>query len=207
MLARLATSLDTSTHTSAPLLRYLQAEPVVRDHEGRMFSATDYVLTQPTCVPDRHLDNTAPISPVSLVLNLLMAPRDQRLSTPPRVPIDHPGVVVIVDHGAGSGADTNRRVIERGGATVQAVREFLENQLCLPTTYLPAEMVREPYFDGEEFDEVSYSEIITAMGASSDPWDEAGARWDVQHLLQLAVYEVAADRLITPEEVAQLPYW
>ena len=44
----------TSAHTAAPLLRYLQAEPVVSDHAGRMFSATDYVLTQPTCVPDQH---------------------------------------------------------------------------------------------------------------------------------------------------------
>lgn len=221
MLARLATSLDTSTHTSAPLLRYLQAEPVARDHEGRIFSATDYVLTQPTCVPDQHPDDypdntthapanpVSPTSPVSLVLNLLMAPREQRLSTPPPVPIDHPGVVVIVDHSNGTGTDsnkrsTNHRVIERGSATVQAVRKFLENQLYLPTMYLPAEMIREPYFDCEQFDAVSYSEIVAAMSNSDGPWDTAP--WHIHHLLQLAVYEVEAGRLITPEEVAQLPY-
>lgn len=205
---------------SAPLLRYLQATPVVRDHEGRMFSATDYVLTQPTCVPDQHsgdCPNSTTLSPVSLVLNLIFAPREQRLQTPPPVPIDHPGVVVIVDHGSnhgngtGNGASnkhsTNHRVIERGGATVQAVQDFLSDQLYLPTKYLDEGMVRAPYFDGEKFTAVSYSEIITAMDASSDPWDEAGARWLLSNRLRLAVYEVAADRLITPEEVAQLPYW
>jgi hypothetical protein len=209
-------------HTRAPLLRYLQAEPVVRDHAGRMFSATDYVLTQPTCVPDQHsgdCPNSTTLSPVSLVLNLIFAPREQRLQTPPPVPIDHPGVVVIVDHGnnhgngSGAGSSNNRNkrganrwVIERGGATVQAVQEFLSDQLYLPTKYLDEGMVRAPYFDGEKFTAVSYSEIITAMGASSDPWDEAGARWLLNNRLRLAVYRVQADRLITPEEVAQLPY-
>lgn len=196
----------TLAHTAAPLLRYLQAEPVVRDHEGRMFSATDYVLTQPTCVPDQHSDNTvlSPASPVSLVLNLLLTPHNQRLQTPPRTPIDHPAVVVIVDSNK---RGTNHRVIERGGATVQAVQEFLSYQMYLPTAYLPAEMIREPYFDDEEFDEVSYSEIVTAMVETGHSQDQAEARWDIQRRLQLAVYEVAADRLITPEEVAQLPYW
>lgn len=193
---------------SAPLLRYLQAEPVVRDHAGRMFSATNYVLTRATCVPDQHSDNTAPnsttLSPVSLVLNLLLAPHNQRLQTPPPVPIDHPAVVAIVDSNK---RGTNHRVIEHGGATVQAVQEFLSYQLYLPTAYLPAEMIREPYFDGEEFDEVSYSEIVTAMVETGHSQDQAEARWDIQRRLQLAVYEVAADRLITPEEVAQLPYW
>lgn len=195
----------TSAHTAAPLLRYLQAEPVVSDHADRMFSATDYVLTQPTCVPDQHSDNTvlSPASPVSLVLNLLLAPHNQRLQTPPRTPIDHPAVVVIVDSNK---RGTNHRVIERGGATVQAVQEFLSYQLYLPTAYLPAEMIREPYFDDEEFDEVSYSEIVTAMVETGHSQDQAEARWDIQRRLQLAVYEVAADRLITPEEVAQLPY-
>lgn len=188
---------------SAPLLRYLQATPVVRDHAGRMFSATDYVLTQPTCVPDPSPNSTT-LSPVILVLNLIFAPREQRLQTPPPVPIDHPGVVVIVDHGTGAG--TNHRVIERGGATVQAVQEFLSDQLYLPTKYLDEGMVRAPYFDGEQFDEVSYSEIITALAGGRDSQRQAEARWDIQHLLQLAVYEVQADRLITAEEVAQLPY-
>lgn len=203
-------------HTTAPLLRYLQAAPVVSDHVGRMFSATDQVLTQPTCVPDPSPNSTT-LSPVSLVLNLIFAPRKQRLQTPPPVPIDHPGVVVIVDHGSnhgnGGGAGSsnkhsnNRWVIERGGATVQAVQEFLSDQLYLPTKYLDEGMIRAPYFDGEKFTAVSYSEIITAMGASSDPWDEAGARWLLNNRLRLAVYRVQADRLITPEEVAQLPYW
>lgn len=191
-------------HTRAPLLRYLRAAPVVSDHAGRMFPATDQVLTQPTCVPDQHsgdCPNSTTLSPVSLVLNLIFAPREQRLQTPPPVPIDHPGVVVIVDH------STNRWVIERGGATVQAVQEFLSDQLYLPTKYLDEGMIRAPYFDGEKFTAVSYSEIITAMGASSDPWDEAGARWLLNNRLRLAVYRVQADRLITPEEVAQLPYW
>lgn len=201
-------------HTRAPLLRYLQAAPVVRDHAGRMFSATDQVLTQPTCVPDQHsgdCPNSTTLSPVSLVLNLIFAPREQRLQTPPPVPIDHPGVVVIVDLGSGSdsgtGVGANRWVIERGGATVQAVQEFLSDQLYLPTKYLDEGMIRAPYFDGEKFTAVSYSEIITAMGASSDPWDEAGARWLLNNRLRLAVYRVQADRLIAPEEVAQLPYW
>lgn len=204
-------------HTRAPLLRYLRAAPVVNDHAGRMFPATDQVLTQPTCIPDPSPNSTT-LSPVSLVLNLIFAPREQRLQTPPPVPIDHPGVVVIVDRGSsskrGTGASNNRNkrganrwVIERGGATVQAVQEFLSDQLYLPTKYLDEGMVRAPYFDGERFTAVSYSEIITAMGASSDPWDEAGARWLLNNRLQLAVYEVAADRLIAPEEVAQLPYW
>lgn len=203
-------------HTRAPLLRYLRAAPVVSDHAGRMFPATDQVLTQPTCIPDPSPNSTT-LSPVSLVLNLIFAPREQRLQTPPPVPIDHPGVVVIVDHGSGSdsgsgtGASnkrgTNHRVVERGGATVQAVQEFLSDQLYLPTKYLDEGMVRAPYFDGERFTAVSYSEIITAMGASSDPWDEAGARWLLNNRLRLAVYRVQADRLITPEEVAQLPYW
>lgn len=197
----------TSAHTAAPLLRYLQAEPVVRDHAGRMFSATDQVLTQPTCIPDPSPNSTT-LSPVSLVLHLIFAPREQRLQTPPPVPIDHPGVVVIVDHGSASNKrGTNHRIIERGGATVQAVQEFLSDQLYLPTKYLDEGMVRAPYFDGEKFTAVSYSEIITAMGASSDPWDEAGARWLLNNRLRLAVYRVQADRLITPEEVAQLPYW
>ena len=201
----------TSAHTGAPLLRYLQAEPVVRDHAGRMFPATNYVLTRATCVPDQRPDNTAPngttlgpASPVSLVLNLLLAPHNQRLQTPPPVPIDHPGVVVIVDSNE---RGTNHRVIERGGATVQAVQDFLSYQLDLPTAYLPAEMIREPYFDGERFTAVSYSEIVTAMVETGHSQDQAEARWDIQRRLQLAVYEVAADRLITPEEVAQLPYW
>lgn len=192
---------------------------MVSDHVGRMFSATDQVLTQPTCAPDPSPNSTT-LSPVSLVLNLIFAPREQRLQTPPPVPIDHPGVVVIVDLGSnhcnGSGAgssnnrnkrSTNHRVIERGGATVQAVQEFLSDQLYLPTKYLDEGMIRAPYFDGEKFTAVSYSEIITAMGASSDPWDEAGARWLLNNRLRLAVYRVQADRLITPEEVAQLPYW
>src|SRR5699024_8320792 len=137
--------------------------------------------------------------------------------TPPPVPIDHPGVVVIVDRGSGSDSGSgagssnkhsaNRWVIECGGATVQAVQEFLSDQLYLPTKYLDEGMVRAPYFDGEKFTAVSYSEIITAMGASSDPWDEAGARWLLNNRLRLAVYRVQADRLIAPEEVAQLPYW
>ena len=158
-------------HTRAPLLRYLQAAPVVRDHAGRMFSATDQVLTQPTCVPDPSPNSTT-LSPVSLVLNLIFAPRKQRLQTPPPVPIDHPGVVVIVDlgsnHGNGSGAGSsnkhsaNRWVIERGGATVQAVQEFLSDQLYLPTKYLDEGMIRAPYFDGEKFTAVSYSEILTS---------------------------------------------
>lgn len=204
------------THTthlddSAPLLRYLQATPVVRDHEGRMFSAMDYMLTQPTCVPDPSPNSTT-LSPVSLVLNLIFAPREQRLQAPPPVPIGHPGVVVIVDHGSnhcnGSGADvsnnrnkhsTNHRVIERGGATVQAVQRFLENQLYLPTQYLPTEMVRAPYFDDEEFDAVSHSEIITALVETGHSQRQAEARWDIQHLLQLAVYEIEAGRLIPPE--------
>lgn len=186
-----------------------------------MFSAMDYVLPQPTCVPDKHSgdypDDTAltpvspagPVTPVSLVLNLLMAPREQRRSIPPPVPIGHPAVAVIVDHGH------NRRVIERGGATVQAVQDFLSDQLCLPTTYLPAEMVREPYFDGDHFNEVSYSEIVTAMATSSCPWDEAvsscpwdepGTRLVLGDRLQLAVYEVEAGRLIAPEAAVHLPY-
>lgn len=72
--------------------------------------------------------------------------------------------------------------------------------------HLPAEMVREPYFDGEGFDAVSYSEIVTALVETGYSQHQAEARWDIQHRLQLAVYEVEAGRLITPEEVARLPY-
>lgn len=121
------------------------------------------------------------------------------------MPVDHPAVVVLVDHGAKDDS-TRNTVMERGAVTVRALRDFLNGQLWLPVRDLPQQMIREPYFDGEEFADVSYGEIITALAGSPDPQHQADARWDIQHLVQLAVYHVSADQLITPEAVAHLPY-
>lgn len=38
------------------------------------------------------------------------------------------------------------------------------------------------------------------------PWGEAGARWENQHRLQLAVFEVDADQLVAQEDVENLQY-
>lgn len=134
-----------------------------------------------------------------MVIDLLLAPHNQRPHTPPPVPIDHPAVVVLVNHGA------KKQVMERGAATVRALQSFLNDHLYLPIDHLPKHMVREPYFDGEEFDAVSYAEIITALAGSRDPQRQAEARWEIQDRLDLAVYRVSADQLITPETAAHLP--
>lgn len=194
--------------TPAPLLRYLRATPVVRDHEGAMFSASSAELTHHVTMSDQSHNSDsgqARADPAELVLDLLFAPHGQRLHTPPAVPIDHPAVVVLVDHGATVGG-TRNLVMERGTATVRALQGFLDDWLYLPVSHLPQQMIREPYFDGEEFDTVSYSEIVTAMAGGRDPQHQAEARWEIQHLLQLAVYRVRADQLLTPEAVAHLPY-
>lgn len=193
--------------TPAPLLRYLRATPVVRDHEGAMFSASSPEVTHHVTMPgqDHNSDSGQARADATIVLDLLFAPHGQRLHTPPAVPIDHPAVVVLVDHGAKDDG-TRNLVIERGTATVRALQDFLDDWLYLPVSHLPQQMIREPYFDGEEFDAVSYGEIITAMAGAPDPQRQAEARWEIQHLLQLAVYRVEADQLLTPEAVAHLPY-
>lgn len=85
--------------TPAPLLRYLRATPVVRDHEGAMFSASSSEVTHHVTMSDQshNSDSGQARADATIVLDLLFAPHSQRLHTPPAVPIDHPAVVVLVD--------------------------------------------------------------------------------------------------------------
>lgn len=183
--------------TYQPLLRYLKATPTVHDYVGEMYSATDRALTMV-----RQPKTNGEFSEHELahhVIDLLNVPLMQRLHSPAPIPIDHPGVVVIVDHPDSS------QVLEYGAATVRAVQMFLNDLLYLPVDLLEPEMVRAPYFDGEQFDSVSYYEVIDAV-SQHEYLTPIKARWRIENLLRFAVYEVDASQLIAREAIAELPY-
>ena len=58
-------------------------------------------------------------------------------------------------------------------------------------------MVRAPYFDGEQFDSVCYSEIKDAL-VEGQGFTREEARWHIDNRLKLALYVIDADQLPAP---------
>lgn len=172
--------------THEPLPRYSKAISKARDYAGQMFSATEYTLTM-TCQPDPGTEPTEH-DLVQRVLSLLTLPHEQQLHSPTPTPIDHPSVAVIVARPDSS------QVVEYGATTMHAVREFLKDELYLPVESLEPKMVRAPYFDGEQFDSVCYSEIKNAL-VEERGFTRDEARWYVDDRLKLALYVIDADEL------------
>lgn len=175
--------------THQPLPRYLKATSKARDYGGQMFSATEYVLTMTS-----HSATSAELTDhdlVQRVLTLLTLPHDKQLHSPTPTPIDHPSVAVIVVRPDSS------QVFGYGATTVHAVREFVKDELYLPVESLEPTMVRAPYFDGEQFDSVCYSEIKDAL-VEGQGFTREEARWHIDNRLKLALYVIDADQLPAP---------
>lgn len=175
--------------THQPLPRYAKATSKARDYGGQMFSATEYVLTMTS-----HSATSAELTDhdlVQRVLSLLTLPHDKQLHSPTPTPIDHPSVAVIVVRPDSS------QFFEYGATTVHAVREFVKDELYLPVESLEPEMVRAPYFDGEQFDSVCYSEILHAL-VEGRGFTRGEARWHIDNRLKLALYVIDADQLPAP---------